>query len=72
VSVNGTIMVACGTFVGVSSFLLGRYYASRTPEQAAAMKMEPAKLRQLSRILMINAPILFAIFVGLGLTGMAG
>jgi len=76
---NGTIMVICGAFVGVSTFLIGRFYASRTPEWATELEgknggkpVDLAQFHLIGKVLMINAPILFVILAGIGLSGMAG
>lgn len=74
---NGAILVGAGIFLGVVDFLIGRHLASLTPDKAAKMKNKGGKAIDLDRMhragkfLMWNAPIVFLLFVGLGLSGIA-
>jgi hypothetical protein len=59
----------------VTDFLIGRYFATMTPERVAEVwKGRPVAVDQvhlMGKILMISAPILFALLAGMGLSGMA-
>ena len=73
---NGTILVACGTIVGVTDFLIGRYLSVMPAERVAQIwKGRPISVdqtRRMGMILMISGPILFLVLAGVGVSGMAG
>ncbi|MDP9422931.1 MAG: hypothetical protein M3Q19_08885 [Pseudomonadota bacterium] len=74
---NGTLVAILGAVTAASTFMIGRYYATRPPEWAAELERKnggkPYDLAQLHRtgkFMMWNAPILLVIFLGIGLSGM--
>jgi hypothetical protein len=76
---TGTLMAVLGAIFAVSSFLIGRYFASLTPEKAAEMEAKnggkPVDLKGLhliGKVQMVSAPIIGGILAYVGLSGMAG
>ena len=75
---NGTLMAVLGAIFAVSGFLIGRHFASLTPEKAAEMSQKSGKpvdlkgLHLIGKVQMISAPVIGAVLAYLGLTGMAG
>jgi len=76
VSVTGAIMVAAGAVVGVTDFIIGRHFATMTPERAAeTWKGRPVSIDQvhlMGKVLMFSAPVFFLLLSWVGLSGMAG
>ena len=75
---NGTLIAVLGAIFAVSGFLVGRYFASITPEKASEMYRKSGKpvdlngLHTIGKVQMISAPIIGAILAYVGLSGMAG
>ena len=73
-SVNATLMLALGAVSCVLMLLLGRYFASMTPERAAEIwKDNPAVQREVNlfgKIMMFSGPLILAVFVYAALSGM--
>jgi hypothetical protein len=73
-SVNATLMLALGAASCVMTFLLGRYFASMTPERAAEIwKDKPAaqsEAKLMGKILIFSAPAIFAVLLFVALSGM--
>ena len=75
---NGTLIAVLGGIFAVSGLLIGRHFASLTPEKAAAMSEKSGKpvdlngLHLIGKVQMISAPVLGAILAYMGLSGMAG
>lgn len=75
-SVNATLMLVSGAAFCVMTFLLGRYFASMTPERAAEIwKDNPAAQKEVNlfgKIMMISGPAIFGVLAWVALSGMAG
>ena len=76
---NGTLILIIGVITAALDFLIGYYLATRSPEWAIEMSRknggkpyDMAQLRRTGKFMMWNAPILLAIFAGIGLSGVAG
>ena len=76
---TGTLIVILAAVFTVSTFLIGRYFASLTPEKAAEMERKnggkPVDLKGLhliGKVQMVSAPVIGGILAYVGLSGMAG
>jgi hypothetical protein len=76
---TGTLIAVMGGLFAVSGVLIGRYFATITPEKAAEMEKrnggKPVDLKGLhliGKVQMISAPVIGAILAYIGLSGMAG
>ena len=76
---TGALMAVMGGILAVSGFLIGRRFATMTPEKAAEMERKSGGkpvdlkgLRLIGKVQMISSPIIGAILAYMGLTGMAG
>ena len=74
---TGTLIAILGAIFAVSSLLIGRYFATLTPDRAARMQ-KPGRevdlegLHRIGKVQMISGPIIGAILAYVGLSGMAG
>ena len=75
---TGILIAVLGAIFAVSGFLIGRHFASLTPEQATKMQAKGGKevdlagLHLVGKVQMISAPVIGAILAYIGLSGMAG
>ena len=74
---TGNLIAVMGGLFAVSAFLIGRHFATLTPEKAAVMERKnggkPIDLNGLhliGKVQMISAPIIGAILAYMGLSGM--
>jgi hypothetical protein len=75
---TGTLIAVLGAILAVSSILIGRHFASLTPENAAEMSRKSGKpvdlkgLHLIGKVQMVSGPVFGAILAYIGLSGMAG
>jgi hypothetical protein len=73
---TGTLLVILAAVFAVSAFLVGRYFATLSPEKAAEWERKSGKpvdldgLRLIGKAQMISAPVIGGILAYIGLSGM--
>ena len=73
---KGNLLVLLAAIFTVSAFLVGRYFATLTPEKGAEMERKSGKpvdlkgLHLIGKVQMASAPVIGAILAYMGLSGM--